>query len=422
MSNSSLYASVRKRHNLHAAWKKVHSSGITSQSKETQEQVRKFAENSYRNLERIGEQLRGNRFRFDPATGIPIHRAGKDPRPIVVAPIESRIVQRSILEVLQSHPEIQGYTLTPTSYGGVKSVDGGRRVRDAISHAYTEMQKDKRHYIRSDIKSFFTQIDRQKVLTVISKFIKDSRFLALLDTAITTELQNLAALGKKADIFPIGEIGVAQGCCLSPLMGNILLHNFDMELNQRGIVCLRYIDDFLLMGNKKSSTEKAFFRAQELLSDLGLSAYDPLTVPEKAAAGELQQGFEFLGCEVTQEAIYPSLKSRKGLYKRIDQAFIQSSRAMASPELLRAERLSLVDTLKYANNVLEGWGNQYAFCNCKTLFDELDREIDSLIATYLGKYKRHRERHKDDPVQSRQLLGLHPLVASHMDSIIRPPD
>lgn len=418
MSKHTPYKSVRIRDNLHAAWKKVYSNGIRSQSKETKEQVLQFAENAYRNLERIGEQLRKNRFQFAPSKGAPIRRPGKSDRPIVIAPIANRIVQRSILEVLQDHLEIQKYVLVKTSYGGVKDGDSGRRVRDAIAHAYNEMENGRNLYIRSDIKDFFTKIDRAKVLSIVSAFIDDKDFLALFDEALATELDNLAELGSKASLFPIGEIGVAQGCCLSPLVGNILLHDFDVEMNRRGIVCLRYIDDFLLLGNKKSSLEKAFTRAQGILSSLGLSAYTPDHDKEKANFGKFSDGLEFLGCSISHKAIAPSHKSRKNLIAKIELEFKNSMRLMASPGLLRRQQCALTDTLSYVSDVLEGWGNQYSYCNCMGVFEELDNQVDTLLAEYLGRYATARKKLSGDPIKGRQLLGVHPLTTSYNDSII----
>lgn len=413
MANRSLYFDVRKRQNLHAAWKVIFANGKQSQSSDTQKQVKEFSENAYRNLERISEKLRKHTFNFAPARGVPIKRTGKTPRPIVIAPIENRVVQRSILEVLQSHSAIKNYVLIPTSYGGLKDERGGKRVQDAVYRAHSEAQNGKSWYIRSDIQSFFTKIVRKKVLETLSCLIDDTEFLQLLTSAITTELDNLKHLGSKAELFPIHEIGVAQGCCLSPLVGNILLHDFDSEMNSRGIVCLRYIDDFLILGSKKQYVEKAFKRAQEILSGLGLSAYDPMLNPEKADIGIADNGFEFLGCKITPEAILPSTKTCNNIINKIDREFKKSVHLMSDPKYLQLQKLSLTDTLKSVNNVLKGWGNQYSFCNCNTIFSDMDIKIDELISKYLSRYAWHRKKFSEDPVNLRRLLGIHPLVDSY---------
>ena len=53
--------------------------------------------------------------------------------------------------------------------------------------------------------------------------------------------------------FQSGDIGVAQGNSLSPLLGNLLLKDFDSAMNSLpNIRCIRFIDDFIILGpNKK---------------------------------------------------------------------------------------------------------------------------------------------------------------------------
>ena len=58
-------------------------------------------------------------------------------------------------------------------------------------------------------------------------------------------------------LFPNETIGVAQGSALSALAGNIALREFDAEMNSRGLVCVRYIDDFMLLGGSKLSSVRA---------------------------------------------------------------------------------------------------------------------------------------------------------------------
>lgn len=356
-----------------------------------------------------------------PALGVPIKRPKKTDRPIVIAPIQNRIVQRSILEVLQTQPSIQKYILVPTSYGGVKDPSNSKRVQDAVFKAYEESIKDKVWYIRSDIREFFTKIDRQKVINTISQLISDDKFMELLESALTTELSNLEELGHKAEIFPIHEIGVAQGCCLSPLAGNILLHDFDIQMNQRGIICLRYIDDILILGKKKEHVIKAFKTAQDLLNKLKLTAYDPDCDSAKAALGKTSDGFEFLGCHITHAGIYPSIKSRKNLIYKIEELFRLSGQSMRNPKLLQRQRMSLADTLKSTSNIIEGWGNQYSFCNSTSIFDEMDKEIDVLIKKYLGIYSQRRKKNCA-VIDQRRLLGIQPLADCYMNPRIILPE
>lgn len=58
-------------------------------------------------LDRISRALRKGEFSFAPQRGVPIKKSSGKYRGIVVGPIGNRIVQRAILDVLQSVPALR---------------------------------------------------------------------------------------------------------------------------------------------------------------------------------------------------------------------------------------------------------------------------------------------------------------------------
>jgi len=407
------YDAVRKDRGLLNAWRAVRENGLRSRSADTRKAVVAFETEAGRHLRRIGCQLRKGRFRFEKAHGVAIDRPGKRPRPIVVPPISNRVVQRRLLDILQEEPALQPHFRAPTSFGGIE----GRGVRDAFEAVRSAMTNGACYFIRSDIKDFFGNIPRDRVLKTLAGGINDDRFLQLLQDAVVTELDNLQELGSSRDLFPIYDIGVAQGCCLSPLLGNILLSDFDHQMNDRGIVCLRYVDDFIILGPNAKYTMKAFDHARVWLGERGLSAYDPRSDPEKAASGWVRQGFEFLGCRVIPGLITPGEKSRKRLLASVDLLFSESERRLRAADLLRFDgrRYSVAATLQQVSHVLRGWGDQYAFCNNREALKKLDFQVQRRYRQYV-KTVRHRRALLDEFTWLR-LQGLHILAQSKFDPI-----
>ena len=305
-----------------------------------------------------------------------------------------------------------------SSFGGIK----GRGVRDALQAAYDAASNGAEHYIRSDIARFFTEIPKSDVLERIDGVVADPEFMELLEKAVHLELSNLETLRDDGELFPLHEVGVAQGCCLSPLMGNVLLGGFDKQMNGRGIVCLRFIDDFLILGRTKSTVRRAFENAQKLLDHHGLRAYDPNETGGKAEAGMVSKGFEFLGCDVRPGMITPNQESRNRLKKSVSAALESSAADMDNPKRVAAKRRSVVETLSEVNNVVRGWGNQYAYCNNGQVLQQLDTEISAKIEKYLSKYAAARRglnpsrMHED----RRRLLGVHLLADSKREPIVQP--
>ncbi|MGO4833077.1 hypothetical protein AB4144_12405, partial [Rhizobiaceae sp. 2RAB30] len=94
---------VRSMNVLVAAWHAIRRNAETSQQRKTKRQAEKFGENLPTNLRELQDRLREG-YRFTKAYGAtPPKGFGKlGKRPIVVACIEDRIVQRAILDVLQN--------------------------------------------------------------------------------------------------------------------------------------------------------------------------------------------------------------------------------------------------------------------------------------------------------------------------------
>jgi RNA-directed DNA polymerase len=300
---------------LRKAWRKVFENGLSSKSRDTQDDVRKFAEKIDQNIDKIYRPLLRRKFSFLPAKGIAKRKVGKKkPRPIVVAPIPNRIVQRSLLNALHTCEKLREYENIPTSFGGIE----GRGVPHAIQEIKNAIKDGYAWFIRSDISDFFTGIPRDRIMEIVNQCIPEPEFLSLFQQAIKVELENLGNLGEDSSIFPL-EDGVAQGCCLSPLLGNILLNDFDKQMNGRGVICLRYIDDFIVLGRNEPSVKKAFENGLGTLQALGLKIHTPDDGSGKASMGMIQNGVNFLGCEIRPGNCRPDSDSQKRLLAKIEQ-------------------------------------------------------------------------------------------------------
>ena len=51
------------------------------------------------------------------------------------------------------------------------------------------------------------------------------------------------------------EEGSPQGN-LSPLLANVYLNEFDQEFNKRGVPCIRYADDIVLLARSERASER----------------------------------------------------------------------------------------------------------------------------------------------------------------------
>lgn len=389
-SYRSLCRRVRSTRVLVRAWHAIRRNAETSRQEATKNHAKLYGEDLPKNLRTLQTRLKAG-YRFAQAYGAtPLKGAGKaGKRPIVVAPLEDRIVQRAILDVLQEATEITGVQRvlgTPTSIGGIK----GRGVDHAIAIFDERVKAGDRYVAGSDISGFFTKIPRERVLAFLEAEGVEADFLQLVRDGLTVELSNADKLSDDdLKMFPTGADGVAQGCPLSALAGNIVLESFDTAMNGRGITCIRYIDDFLVIGKTRHAVDAAMRAAGALLGKLDMKIYDPVASPNKAFAGTVDEGHAFLGYELRPGIYPPSLGARAKLHEQI-AALIASGqksiiKAVAGRALTSQDRC-YAQTLVRLDHTIRGWRNSFKSSNCPDLFDQLDGEIDRRLHDFRSFY------------------------------------
>ena len=120
---------------LHSAWRVVYQSGLKSSSIETRNLVKAFYVDAPAYLRKIRYALSRNKYKFSPAKGVLKKKGKRNFRPLVVATVSDRIVQRALLDTIYDSDLIQKKLATPFSFGGIK--DGG--VRKAIDKVCKEI-------------------------------------------------------------------------------------------------------------------------------------------------------------------------------------------------------------------------------------------------------------------------------------------
>lgn len=413
------YKSVYKRKILWKAWGHIKTNAKRSSSSDTRREIDEYSANIDTNILSLQQRLIRNSFVFRPAMGAPVLKKDKrNYRPIVISPVENKIVQRAILEVISCAPAIRPHFAREVSFGAIP--ESG--VADAIGAAMRAIREGGKYYCRSDIKKFFDHIKKEVVNRKFRRLIDDDRLYDIFLSAIKVELSNMAELGKRRDIFPIYELGVAQGNCLSPLVANVVLSKFDKAMNSGAISCFRYVDDFLIIAPTESDCRKAFENGVSQLSEIGLEAYNPYTGDDKAAVGRIRSGFEFLGIKYDPGYLSPSKATRKRLKAKVNKCLLDSLEGIQkglSDKRADLRRFSYARTVYVISNIISGWGGQYVFCNNKQIFNQLDDWVDRRLLEYGRRVKtlvREREE-SGDAHASRRIFGV--TILEEMDLDLR---
>ena len=398
----------------------MRSNGFSSKSPDIQKQIRQFDEDAYGKLRSLQARLVHNSFKFPPARGVPVAKSNKiGIRPLVITDIETRIVQRAILDTMQGLVPLQPFFRNPYSFGGIKrgQEDEMAAVPAAIKAVLDAISAGSRYVACADITAFFTRISKSAVADLVAEAVDDPDFMALFHRAIHVELSNLQALRGHADRFPTEDIGVAQGSALSPMLGNITLAKFDLHMNEGDCRCLRYIDDFIVLGYSAASVMDRLQLAKDILGRLGMQLSSEKT---SAHAISVSKGFEFLGIELNNGLIRPAQKAREKFLADVRETFSRGRKALIAYRNGQPlpKSVALLGTLRRVDGLVQGWGKHYRFCNDERCFSNLDTELQRLIGDYLGFYAHSRRGVRQERAPA--MLGLELLSMQERDPFIWP--
>lgn len=429
---SQLLKSVRAISNLESAWRVIRDNGRLSKSGEIKLELEEFDEAAPAKLRNLNRALQRKTFKFEKAKAVAIpkrdvrgRKTGKI-RPIVISPVASRIVQRALLNVLIDIPQLQDYIKTPYSFGGIRkdkaAVSEGVEKSDnlsavpaAIRAILEEISSGATYVASADIRAFFTKIPKSRVSSIIRKSVKDEEFVDFFDRAIDVELSNISDIRDHLLDFPIEDIGVAQGNSLSPLLGNIILRDFDEEMNSGDCRCVRYIDDFLILAPTEKAANARLRKAENILKSLGMELS-----PEKSSKGatHIRSGFDFLGINICPGKIRPSVKAKEKFLRSIEIELNEGLKALRKAknggDLPR--HLSFLSVMTRVNGKIDGWSKHYWFCNDTDLFKSIDDRINLYVRSFMGGYSNIR---KDLDIAMRaKLFGINQLSNMKRNSFV----
>ena len=273
------------------------------------------------NLRDLHARVHRGTYRALPVRRRFIPKPGGQQRPLGIAALEDKIVQRAVVVVLNA---IYEEDFLGCSYG----FRPGRSQHDALDALCVGITTTQVNWILdADIRSFFDRIDQTWLVRFLEHRISDERIIRLVRKWL------------KAGVLDKGEVtvsdeGTPQGAVISPLMANVFLHYvFDLWAVQwrrreatGNMIFVRYADD-LVAGFEHEADARRFWDAMRTrFEQFGLELHGDKTrlleFGRFAAAGRKRRGlgkpetFKFLGfifiCGKTRSGAFQLQRKTRG--------------------------------------------------------------------------------------------------------------
>jgi len=226
---------------------------------------KEYEEDLEENLKSLHQRAQNGSYRAKPSRRVYIPKTDGKLRPLGVAALEDKILQRALVEILNAiyETDFLGF-----SYGYRQN----RNPHQALDALVIGFRWRKISWILdADICGFFDNINHQWMMKFICHRIADPRVLRLIKKWLNAGIME----GNK---WRPSKVGTAQGSSLSPLLSNIYLHyTLDLWVQwwrkkhaKRDTIIVRWADDFVVGFQYQDDANKFQLALKERLDKFSL--------------------------------------------------------------------------------------------------------------------------------------------------------
>ncbi len=347
------------------------------------------------NLQNLHERLHRGAYRARPTRRVFIPKADGRQRPLGIAALEDKIVQRATAEVLNAiyEEDFLGF-----SYG----FRPGRGPHNALDALAVGIHRKKVSWVLDcDIRGFFDALSHEWLQRFVEHRIGDTRMVRLIQKWLRA---GVLEDGIKTETH----VGSPQGATISPLLANVYLHYvFDLWANawrrqhaNGDMIIVRFADDIVVGFQKKSAANRFQRELQQRLQQFKLELHPEKTrlvqFGKLAADFRKKDGkgrpetFDFLGFT------HLCGRSKRGkflLVRRTIKKRMRSKLQTIKSELMRRRHFPVPDQGRWIARVVRG---HYAYYGVPTNTRDLQAFRSQIIRYWRHALMRRSQRHRLD--------------------------
>jgi RNA-directed DNA polymerase len=332
-----------------------------------------------RNLTDLHERVHRGAYRALPSRRRYILKADGKQRPLAIAALEDKIVQRALVAVLNAiyEEDFLGF-----SYG-FRPERSTHNALDALAVGIDSTNVN--WIIDADVRSFFDELSQQWLVRFLEHRIGDRRIIRLI--------QKWLKVGILEDgIVTVSDRGTGQGAVISPLLANIYLHYvFDLwaaRWRRReatgDMIIVRYADDYIVGFQHEVDARRFLDEMRARLQEFALTLHPDKTrlieFGRHAASNRKQRGlgkpetFNFLGftfiCGTTRQGNFQ-------LYRKTRRDRMRAKLRSVKEAMRRRMHQSIPTQGSWLRQVVRGYFNYHAvptnFAALKAFRDEITK-------------------------------------------------
>jgi RNA-directed DNA polymerase len=279
-------------------------------------------------------------------------------RRLGIPTVLDRFIQQAVMQVLQRRWD---RTFSEHSYG----FRPGRSAHQAVQQAQQYIAAGYRWVVDLDLEKFFDRVNHDKLMATIAERVGDRRLLKLIRAFLT------AGVMEGGLVSPVDE-GAPQGGPLSPLLSNLVLDEFDRELERRGLRFARYADDSNIYVRSRRAGERVMASVSRYIT-----TKLRLTVNRQKSAVARPWERKFLGFSFYVNAGIPK--------RRIAPKAVDRFKAKIRELTDRTRGVSTERMAEELSRYLRGWIGYFGKCETPSVLQGLEKWLRRRLRSAIWK-------------------------------------
>ena len=324
----------------------------------------------------LTERIRKGHYTPSPVRRVEIPKPDGGVRKLGIPTVIDRIIQQAMSQQLIPIYELK---FSDGSFG----YRPGRSAKDAVQKIKEYAEQGYTRAVVLDLSKYFDTLNHELLVNILRRDVKDERVIQMIKRYLRSGVMENGVVVKT-------EEGSPQGGNLSPLLANVYLNEFDQEFNKRGVPCIRYADDIVLLAKSERAYERLLESSTKYLEEtlkLKVNREKSRTVSVFAI-----RNFKYLG--------FCFGKNGKGIYVRVHGKSWKRAKDNLRMLTSRSRCGSIVKTMERIKEYMRGWLNYYSMADMKNNIESLNGWLYRRIRMCIWK------QWKLPKTRKRKLIGL----------------